>query len=354
MPDTDSSLNDAIAEALAVGKADPNINEACTCEWIVNPLLQAAGYGLYDIQPQAMDSAGKVPDFTILPNTEQAWFVEAKAWNVALNDQHAQQALIYAFANSRRWVVLTNGREWRLYDNSIQGQHLRQKQVASAMLDDVDRAAEFLRAIGRESMTGGAVERYAANAQLSAVLEKELSNPSGDIIKAIWSRLRTRPGLAGITKEQVAGYFAKPPHESVPAGPRQETTQEDSAKLKLDASPLSEQDTIVVPARRDGFLRVFIGENAWWAIRIRKERIPHIRYIAAYQVKPISAITHVAEVERIEPYGDSGKYKLFFKGPAQEIGPLRPGPEMKTGFLQSPRITTYAKLSKATTLDEVF
>jgi predicted type IV restriction endonuclease len=115
-----NALTDAISEALALGKSD--LNEACTCQWIIMPLLQAAGYSLYDIQPQQTDPAGKIPDYTILPDSEHTWFLEAKAWGVALNDQHAQQALIYAYTNNRRWVVLTNGREWRLYDNSIPGE----------------------------------------------------------------------------------------------------------------------------------------------------------------------------------------------------------------------------------------
>ena len=37
-----------------------------------------------------------------------------------------------------------------------------------------------------------------------------------------------------------------------------------------------------------------------------------IKYIAAYQTAPISAVTHYAEVDSIEPYGDGGKYKLNF------------------------------------------
>ena len=46
-----------------------------------------------------------------------------------------------------------------------------------------------------------------------------------------------------------------------------------------------------------------------------------IKYIAAYQIAPISAVTHVAEVQEIKPYEDSGKYILFFKGEAKEIKP---------------------------------
>jgi len=35
-----------------------------------------------------------------------------------------------------------------------------------------------------------------------------------------------------------------------------------------------EIDTVIVPAQKDGFERVFLGQNAWWAIRIGGVPIP--------------------------------------------------------------------------------
>lgn len=105
-------------------------------------------------------------------------------------------------------------------------------------------------------------------------------------------------------------------------------------------------DTIVVPAQKEGFDRVFLGENAWWSIRISGGMIPKIKYIAAYQSQPISAITHVAPVARIEPHGDSGKYKLIFSEPARTIGPIPYG-DAPSGFMQGPRYTTYGRRIKA-------
>jgi hypothetical protein len=83
-------------------------------------------------------------------------------------------------------------------------------------------------------------------------------------------------------------------------------------------------DTIIVPAQPDGFKRVFIGENQWWAIRIGPAMKDRIKYIAAYQVKPISAVTHMAEVAEIKPHKDSGKYVVVFKQPAAPVGPIKP------------------------------
>jgi hypothetical protein len=72
----------------------------------------------------------------------------------------------------------------------------------------------------------------------------------------------------------------------------------------------SDLDTIVVPAREEGFRDVFMGENMWRAIRIHPSMLPKIRHIAAYQVQPHSAITHIADVDRIEPWKDTGKYAV--------------------------------------------
>jgi hypothetical protein len=138
--------------------------------------------------------------------------------------------------------------------------------------------------------------------------------------------------LVGLNAFVIPKAVAEPMAKSVDAG-------------LVKASP-GELDTIVVPAQKEGFDTVFLGENAWWAIRISGGMIPKIKYIAAYQSQPISAITHVAPVARIEPHGDSGKYKLIFSEPARAIGPIPYG-DAPSGFMQGPRYTTYERLIKA-------
>lgn len=78
-------------------------------------------------------------------------------------------------------------------------------------------------------------------------------------------------------------------------------------------------DTVIVPARPEGFEKVFLGENQWYAIRLGKARLEQIQYIAAYQVSPISSVTHIAKVKEIVPYKDSGKFLVRFDGKAKEI-----------------------------------
>ena len=117
----------------------------------------------------------------------------------------------------------------------------------------------------------------------------------------------------------------------------------------LSAKP----DTIVVPAQKEGFERVFLGQNSWYAIRISGGMLDHIKYIAAYQTQPVSAITHWAPVNRIEPYGETGKYKVIFSEPAKPIGPIKFG-SAPSGFMQGPRYTFFQRLQNAKEVIELF
>ena len=102
-------------------------------------------------------------------------------------------------------------------------------------------------------------------------------------------------------------------------------------------------DTIVVPAREDGFQEVFIGKKQWYSIRIGAAMKDRIKYIAAYQVAPISGVTHIAEVQDIKPYEDSGKYIVYFKDSPEEIP--------KVGFKdpnKSPQGPVYVKYTDLT------
>ena len=114
------------------------------------------------------------------------------------------------------------------------------------------------------------------------------------------------------------------------------------------------RDTVIVPAQQDGFDEVFLGQRCWYAIRIGGGMLPKIKHIAAYQSNPISAITYYAKVDRIEPYGDEGKYKLIFSGPATPLPQPIPFADATTGSMQGPRYTSLAKLLSAKRVSDLF
>lgn len=115
-----------------------------------------------------------------------------------------------------------------------------------------------------------------------------------------------------------------------------------------------ELDTIVVPAREDGFNEEFLRNNRWFAIRISSAMIDKIKYIAAYQVAPVSGITYVAEVDRIEKYKDTNKYIVFFKSDTvRRIHKVALG-KKKSMAPQGPRYSSFKTILAAKTLDDLW
>jgi hypothetical protein len=115
-----------------------------------------------------------------------------------------------------------------------------------------------------------------------------------------------------------------------------------------------ELNTVVVAAREEGFETEFLGNNCWYAIRIHAAMLDKIKYIATYQVAPVSAITFYAEVASIEKWEDTNKYILKFKDKATKIKPIPLNRDKKGVAPQAPRYTSLEKLLKAKNVSEVF
>ena len=139
-------------------------------------------------------------------------------------------------------------------------------------------------------------------------------------------------------------------------GRRQYTFEPFLVDLLADSttSEAADVDTVVVPAREEGFKRVFLGENRWHAIRIHGTIRPQLKHIAVYQVFPISAITYIAPVKSIAPWKGTGKFVVNFAEPARKIGPISLVKKGRVRHLQNLRYTTREKLLAAKTLDKVW
>jgi hypothetical protein len=123
--------------------------------------------------------------------------------------------------------------------------------------------------------------------------------------------------------------------------------------FRYPSQDISTLDTIIVPARSEGYDRVFLGQHRWYAIRIHEKQIPKLKYIAGYQVAPVAAITHIAEISSIHQFEDSDKMVVNFKAPAVAVGPIRRGNEDKV-IIQGPRYASHEKILAAKSLDDVW
>jgi hypothetical protein len=115
----------------------------------------------------------------------------------------------------------------------------------------------------------------------------------------------------------------------------------------MSAAPQDDDLVIVVPCREEGFQNVFLGDKCWYYVSIAPGKVEQIKWCASYQVAPVSAVTYVAPVSRIELFGEHGEYKILFASPAVKLRePIIYG-STKPGSMQRPRYTTLGKLKTA-------
>lgn len=112
-------------------------------------------------------------------------------------------------------------------------------------------------------------------------------------------------------------------------------------------------DMVVCAAFEDGFKHAYLQNNAWWAIRLSQEAREKLKYLAIYEKLPVAHISHYAEIERIEPYKDTGKYILYLKN-KKTVKPIKLGTGKKGEAPQSPRYTTLEKFLKAKSVSELW
>jgi len=124
---------------------------------------------------------------------------------------------------------------------------------------------------------------------------------------------------------------------------------EDSKASKIKEE--KEIDTIVCPSKADGHRVAFLDQKTWYAVRISPSIKDKLKYLAMYEVSPISAIKWIGKIQKIEPFKDTGKYKIYcyeiFKIPPIKLGDRKYAP-------QSPRYTKFDLFAGAKKLSDIF
>jgi len=210
--------------------------------------------------------------------------------------------------------------------------------------------------IGKETFTMGKIRK---------ALDKMFTEPPNALVRLVRSTIEDDTIKPAQVKKALSRLWARTseveitPISTLSVFPTTTETMKPKGRESIDkrAQPqgsIEEVDTIVVSALEDGFQEVFIGENRWYAIRMHASMIPRIKYIAAYRVAPISAVTHWALVNNIVPWQDTGKFVVNFAEPAKEVNHINLVPKSRVKAPQGPRYAFFDKLQQARTLDELF
>ena len=103
--------------------SQPSPGEAVVRQAIVLPLLQAAGFDIWnpaEVIPEETDKGGFRPDVRVVAGEHQ-FVLELKGMNVGIHEKDYQQVAAYAGSKGIRWALLTDGRVWVVIDEHMQG-----------------------------------------------------------------------------------------------------------------------------------------------------------------------------------------------------------------------------------------
>ena len=125
---------------------------------------------------------------------------------------------------------------------------------------------------------------------------------------------------------------------------------------KYKTGIMDDFDTVIYPGYQDGFQEVFLKEHKWYYVRIRKENIEKVKYVAIYVGRPQSGITHYAKVKK-DGYTPSKRYpnKYLIELEGEPI-PLNRKIELgnvSAASLRAPKYTTLEKLLQAQTVADL-
>jgi len=342
-------------------------------------LLQALGWDVRDpdeVELECPTIDGKSVDYALKIDRRPVLFVEAKPLNDPLTDvKSITQVVGYAANAGVEWCVLTNGVTYKVY-HSTEKAEAPEKLLFEVSIDPKEnkgmaasQIAERFSRFSRDAMAKGVLDKIGKETftmgKIRKALDKIFAEPPNALVRLVRSTIGDDTIKPAQVKKALSRLWARTSEvEIIPIStlsvlptttePVKPGGRESIEKRAQPPGIIEGVDTIVVPAQEDGFQEVFIGENRWYATRIHESMIPRIKYIAAYRVAPISAVTHWATVNNILPWQDTGKFVVNFAEPAKEINHITVVPKSRVKAPQAPRYTSFTRLQQAKTLDDLF
>ena len=139
-------------------------NEADTGNIVEDILSQLLGYKRYDEVTCELHVRGNRCDYAIRVGGKIEFLVEVKRISSHLKQNHRDQAVNYGANQGTKWVILTNGSEWQLYQITFMEQRIGSELVSSfdfmALKPQQNEDLERLFLLSKEGLAKNAREMY--------------------------------------------------------------------------------------------------------------------------------------------------------------------------------------------------
>ena len=189
------------------------VNEATTRAHFITPLLSALGYNsIDDVEYEVYLPDGKTfLDYRLVVGGKSRVSVEAKGLDVAIQEKDAAQAVQYASLLGDEWAVVTNAREWRVYQ-TFAPVPLAERLVVSANLVSWETDTQFeslfeqLWLVSQDAFSvNDGPASWVNSKKLGTFLHDALVDPASAQVKYLRKQLEAQ-GIAATT-QQVAAWF---------------------------------------------------------------------------------------------------------------------------------------------------
>jgi len=198
LPVLPTPINDYVEYATPLIKKHPVMSEFDTISTLVEPLLEALGWNTRDPDEvqrgHTIHVGGKTEyvDIALKVNNRPVMFVEAKSIDTDLRTDLAEQPIKYANMGGVNWCILTNGKEWRLYNAFWRIRGVEQKMFFELSINEFKENMEKLQLLSKGSMLSGKLDEEAELEHAKRMIFEWLRQEENSIVKDI---MRLDPSL---------------------------------------------------------------------------------------------------------------------------------------------------------------
>lgn len=147
-----AQVSEVIQELVGHLERWKGLNEAQTAQVIILRLLQALGWNVwnpYEVIAQDTSAKGYRPDYVLSVRNTPLMVLEVKALDRTPTNEDRTQVVNYANAQNIRWAILTTGKQWEFFDNTLQAK-APDKRSLLFELDNPSSSRYLERILGRD------------------------------------------------------------------------------------------------------------------------------------------------------------------------------------------------------------
>jgi hypothetical protein len=178
--------SDIFREAQEKGK-----KEADVVMYLVQFFKDALGYDVFKEISKEYQIKGKYCDVAIKIKGQVEMLIEAKQPGVKLADRHIEQAEIYAMKSGTKWVLLTNGCDWRLFhlsfdeEGGIESALVFKTDLLKSFQEKPDDVVDKFKLLHKKNFTKGELEKFWKKKIMLIPLSLSKALFTEDVLKAI-------------------------------------------------------------------------------------------------------------------------------------------------------------------------